>query len=154
LDSSHLPHQLSPATWFGSVAGMCQHITSLTRGAQMNSAERLTKLVLMLSSSHDGEVVNAARAIGRALQDDGADWHDLARRLSAPARARASETSHRETNDKDWRAMRAFCLQHMHVVSAREYEFLVDLDRWRGDLTEKQHAWLTSIYQRLQRANR
>jgi hypothetical protein len=120
----------------------------------MIDAERLEKLLLMLSSDQPGEVVNAARAIGRTLRDNDSDWHDLARRLSVPARARARETSHRETNDKDWRATRAFCLQRMHLLSAREYEFLVDLDRWRGDLTEKQHAWLVSIYQRLRRANK
>jgi DNA invertase Pin-like site-specific DNA recombinase len=31
------------------------------------SAERLTQLMLMMSSTHDGEVVNAARAIDRLL---------------------------------------------------------------------------------------
>jgi len=31
------------------------------------SADRLSQLVLMLSSTHDGEVLNAARAIGRLL---------------------------------------------------------------------------------------
>ena len=45
--------------------------------------------------------------------------------------------------------MRDFCLTRMHLLRAREYEFLVDLDRWHGALTEKQHAWLVAIYQRL-----
>lgn len=45
----------------------------------------LGKLVLLLSSSHDGEVINAARAIGRSLQASGSDWHELAERLNGAA---------------------------------------------------------------------
>jgi hypothetical protein len=41
-------------------------------------SEKLAKMVLMLSSSSDGEVVSAARAIGRLLVEQGRDWHDLA----------------------------------------------------------------------------
>lgn len=46
------------------------------------SAERLQKLVMMLSSDNDGEVVNAARMIGKALKPMGLDWHKLAARLA------------------------------------------------------------------------
>jgi hypothetical protein len=41
-------------------------------------APRLKKLLLMLSSDRDGEVVNAARLIGSTLQNAGRSWHDLA----------------------------------------------------------------------------
>jgi hypothetical protein len=43
--------------------------------------ERLPKLLLMLSSNHDGEVIAAARAIGRRLRESGRDWHWLAGRV-------------------------------------------------------------------------
>lgn len=39
---------------------------------------RMAKLVLMLSSQHDGEVVAAARAIERELLKRGLDWHAFA----------------------------------------------------------------------------
>ena len=45
---------------------------------------KLTKLILLLSSNQDGEVVAAARAIGRTLSGAGMDWHSLAKALSAP----------------------------------------------------------------------
>lgn len=38
----------------------------------------LKKLVLMLSSEFDGEVVAAARAIGERLKRSGSDWHKFA----------------------------------------------------------------------------
>jgi hypothetical protein len=48
----------------------------------MNTA-RLSKLIKMLSSPNDGEVVAAARALQRALAQQGADIHDLAGRVEA-----------------------------------------------------------------------
>ncbi len=45
-------------------------------------APRLCKLLLMLSSPHDGEVVAAARAIAAALNNAGHDWHDLVKGLN------------------------------------------------------------------------
>jgi hypothetical protein len=121
----------------------------------MNAAERLKKLLLMLSSSQDGEVVNAARAIGRALQASGKDWHDLARRLSAPARVNTAEQAPpRQNNNTDWRVMREYCVQHDDRLRPREREFLDNLASWRGDLTEKQRSWLTAIYQRLGGTNK
>jgi hypothetical protein len=122
----------------------------------MNDAERLEKLLLMLSSDQPGEVVNAARAIGRTLRDNGSDWHDLARRLLVPARESARKTSDYSTGNssKDWRALRGYCLQHEYMLRPREHEFVNGLGAWRGDLTEKQSAWLIAIHQRLRRANR
>lgn len=43
-----------------------------------DTASKLEKLILMLSSSHDGEVAGAARAIGRTLDAAGLDYHALA----------------------------------------------------------------------------
>jgi hypothetical protein len=43
---------------------------------------KLCKLVLMLSSTHDGEVVAAARAIERELKADGQDWHWLVKKIT------------------------------------------------------------------------
>jgi hypothetical protein len=49
--------------------------------SETHTDERLPKLLLMLSSNHDGEVVAAARAIGRRLRESGHDWHWLAGRV-------------------------------------------------------------------------
>jgi hypothetical protein len=39
---------------------------------------KVVKLIPMLGSDHDGEVVASAWAIGRSLKSSGRDWHDLA----------------------------------------------------------------------------
>jgi hypothetical protein len=65
-------------------------------------APKLQRLIPMLATNHDGEVVATARAIGRTLQAAGLDWHDLAERLAAPT-APQSSTSTRSA--PHWRAM-------------------------------------------------
>jgi hypothetical protein len=121
-------------------------------------APRLKKLLLMLSSDREGEVVNAARLIGSTLQDAGHDWHDLAGALvdsaarSQPKPSPPPRGSHHDSGTVDWREARDFCLQHRNLLRGRELEFVTDLTRWRGSLTEKQQGWLSAIYQRLRRA--
>jgi hypothetical protein len=107
-------------------------------------APRLKCLVLMLSSDRDGEVVNAARAIGRTLQSAGTDWHDLAKHLVA-------EPPHntKKSDAVDWRVMHSFCLQRASLLNPREQQFINDLCRWRGALTSKQRSWLEAIHDRL-----
>lgn len=109
-----------------------------------NVAERLEKLLLMLSSDKDGEVVCAARAVERTLNSVGADWHDLVAALLKPAAP---------TNRfGEWQMMREYCAQHPTQLHSREREFVADLAHWRGALTEKQMSWLASIHARLKRA--
>lgn len=51
---------------------------------------KLAKIIPMLSSPNDGEVVNTARAIERTLKSAGLDWHDFAKALTALAMAPSS----------------------------------------------------------------
>jgi hypothetical protein len=47
---------------------------------------RVSKLLALLSSDHDAEVLAAARAIGRTLGSAGLDWHDVAAAIALPAK--------------------------------------------------------------------
>ena len=47
--------------------------------------EKLAKLLLLLSSSHEGERAAATAAIARTLTTAGFDWHDMANALTAAA---------------------------------------------------------------------
>jgi hypothetical protein len=133
-------------------------------------AERLKKLMLLLSSDKDGEVVNAARAIGRALHTAGADWHDFAGLVDAPASTKThagkantgkantsgntDNTGNANTGNANWRAMLEYCLRNSTPLSSREQDFINSLGRWGGEPTPKQLAWLQSIYARLQFRNK
>jgi hypothetical protein len=57
-------------------------------------------LIPRLASPHDGEVIATARAVGRALQSPGCDWHDLAKAAATapppprpPSRAESNEST-------------------------------------------------------------
>jgi len=113
---------------------------------------KLRKLLLMLSSERDGEVVNAARLIGRTLRGAGADWHDLVTGLLAPGRTAAQAARDKDDRDLDWHVKREFLLQHLHLLRPREHEFIDSLGDWRGQLTEKQSGWLSAIHARVRRA--
>jgi hypothetical protein len=116
---------------------------------------RLRQLLLMLSSDQPGEVAAAAAAIGRALKAAGTDWHALASGLLAEA----PHPSARQWRDNDdtgdatdsWREMHEYCVEHTDLLRSREQEFIESLGEWRGRPTEKQLAWLCSIYARLRR---
>jgi hypothetical protein len=48
--------------------------------------------------------------------------------------------------------MQDFCVKHGLLLRPRELKFITNIAHWRGDLTEKQYAWLSSIYARLRSA--
>jgi hypothetical protein len=52
--------------------------------ARPSLPEIVAKLIPRLASPHDGEVIATARAVGRALQSAGCDWHDLTKAITAP----------------------------------------------------------------------
>ena len=116
-------------------------------------APKLEKLVLMLSSDQPGEVVAAAAAIKHTLRTADADFHDLARGLTgtATSSSSSSSTSSSSREDRDWRPLHAYCKCHLDELSSREQDFMSTLDRWKGNITERQRAWLEAIHDRLRR---
>jgi hypothetical protein len=82
-----------------------------------------------------------------ALHSVGCDWHDLMAGLLAAAPRHDNNNG----ENADWRVMREFCAEHGDLLSLRERDFVNDLKRWKGNLTEKQFAWLAAIYGRLRR---
>jgi hypothetical protein len=95
--------------------------------------ERLGKLLLMLSSPNDGEVMAAARAIDRVLKAQRRDWHDLVRALFPHA--------------PQWRADAEWCAGRAEFLSDWEKGFLTSLLGSRGTPTPRQLACLASIKQ-------
>jgi hypothetical protein len=111
---------------------------------------KIALLIPLLGSAVDGEVLGAARAIGRTLGAAGQDFHDFARAVlpltttdqdRAPARG-------------DWRADLHLAVAHINRLTEREQTFVANLAssaRWR-EPSAKQQAWLSNIALRLRRA--
>ena len=94
----------------------------------------------MLSSDKDGEIINAAHALGRTLRAAGFDWHDLAdtaERYLAPL-TRASRP--------EWQVTAQECLRRGGSgLRPAEVAFLQSISTWPTPPSEKQHRWLDAI---------
>ncbi len=123
-------------------------------------APKLGKLLPVLASNHDGEVVAAARAIGRTLQAAGLDFHALAGAVTSPAAAPSPQPQPADdywdgTDPDDWRTMARWCRDFdAGRLTPREHGFVWDLasDRYaRREPSDKQRKWLRAIYVKLSR---
>jgi hypothetical protein len=133
-------------------------------------AGRLGKLLRMLTSPCDGEVLAAARAIVRTLSSASLDMHALADRIGMPNRPNEAEarkiyragfmdglatagirTATCSNDPPPWHEMAVWCQQQSDRLLGREREF-VDQMAARTvyhEPTEKQGKWLKSIFYRL-----
>jgi hypothetical protein len=134
--------------------------------ADMN-AEKIGKLIKMLSSTNEGEVVAAARAILRTLAQEGTDIHELAERIEgrklsqaemqriydrAFADGRKSLAAAADFSNVGGPSFHAMACEIQHKANGRlslkEKDFVDDMVRWcaRREPSEKQAKWLHSIY--------
>jgi hypothetical protein len=103
---------------------------------------KLKKLIALLASNHDGEVLAAARMIGRHLQAIGRDFNDLAAMAtSVPMLVTGPEPQ--------WRVAARECLQHKFRLKQRDLDFLYGLLTY-DEPTEKQLKWLHDCLRRVQ----
>jgi hypothetical protein len=147
-----------------------------TRALDLSTADRLAKLVRLLGSNRDGEILGAVTAMKRILEAAGLDLHAVANRIidgdpdahrDAYARgyaaglrdvmaAGAMTTAPAAGGSHEWRMMAEFCAARRHALNDRECGFIDDMVSWtrRGlQLSPKQEGWLQSIHDRLQRVS-
>lgn len=111
------------------------------------ASDKLAKLVRLLSSDKDGEVLAAASAIKRTLATEGSDIHALA---DALCRLQPQHRPRHE-DDNDWHSIACGC--QAYGLSQREQNFVADMVAWTAfrEPTQKQQAWLLSIHGRVGR---
>jgi hypothetical protein len=102
---------------------------------------KLTKLLGLLGSNHDGEVVAAARAAQRLVKDAGMQWEDVLffgppRTVRVPAAPNEAPSYH---------ALARKILDSGYRLEPREEEFILDMLRRRKPITENQERWLKLI---------
>jgi hypothetical protein len=104
------------------------------------AADRLAKLLGMIGSHHDGEVLAAARKADQCIRQLGLTWGDVIR---VPTDGSSSG---------DWQHMARACRAQAHRLSAREFDFINNIAMARLEPSEKQLRWLHDIASRLRRA--
>lgn len=118
---------------------------------------KLSRLIPRLASDADGEVVATVRAIQRVLAAEGCDLHDLAAALTtAPEPQVRIVYRDRPVQKPPWARVAEWCCERSDQLRPREREFVHDmadeLGLFGGEPTEKQAAWLRSIYSKLRKA--
>jgi hypothetical protein len=113
--------------------------------------DKLGKLLRLLSSDKDGEVLAATAAIKRTLAIEGLDIHSLADALCRPqprVEARTQRAPHETADDTtDWHSVACECEAHGNVLNLREQQFVLDMVTWTRHArpSERQRAWLHII---------
>jgi hypothetical protein len=102
---------------------------------------KLAKLIRLLGSPEEGEVVAAARAIQRTLAGESLDLHDLvdtlfpakplARSMTPSAQRPSTQQAARQAVQirEVWIASCDSCLQHTNKLSRLEFAFIKSLQR-------------------------
>ena len=112
---------------------------------------KITKLVAMLSSDNDSEVVTTVRAIQRTLKAAGADFHTLAKAIAYGGEAQPELV--RRSSPGSWVEVARWCRDHeAGRLGPREREFVASMVRrlvCGARPTERQARWLKSIFVRL-----
>jgi hypothetical protein len=138
------------------------------------NAEKVKKLVRLLSSPQDAEVIAAARALLRTLEADGSDIHELADAIGSGKLSEADMRVLYDSGFQDgkraaengnppqfhevapWRDMVAEIKtsdESSPWLRQHERDFVGDMERWtqRRDPTEKQGNWLHILWTRARR---
>jgi hypothetical protein len=128
---------------------------------------KIKKLIKMLSSPNDGEVVAAARALMRTLEAEGADIHELAERVEGRKLSQAEMQTIYDKAFQDGKnaavaangfspvAVPTFYSMACEIqakanerLRPKEKDFIEDMVRWCAlrEPSEKQAKWLHNIY--------
>jgi hypothetical protein len=137
----------------------------------IGNLEKVRKLLRLLSSPQDAEVVAAARALMRTLEADGADIHALAEAVGGGKLSEADMRTLYDSGFQDgkravengkppqfhevtpWRDMVAEIAASEGAspwLKPHERDFVGDMERWcqRRDPTEKQGNWIHILWTR------
>lgn len=116
-------------------------------------AERLGPLIGKLGSPHDGEVVSAARALGRILDKQGFTFNDMSIALLAEPVTRIIYRNPEPEPAANWREIADWCADRPEWLSDKEADFIKNMLctlSWPGtEPTPKQAKWLQDIWVRI-----
>ncbi len=118
---------------------------------------RLTKLIPLLSSNHDSEVIATVRAIGRTLQGAGMDFHSLVEALSSRRPTYTPPPTNKEPaptpQPTSLRDIAIWLRAHAaHRMTKKEQTFVRDMASRLNEgrqASTKQASWLQTIFYRL-----
>lgn len=109
-------------------------------------APKLSKLLPMLATDHDGEVVAAVRAISRTLKGAGLDFHNLVEALSErkPSATSTPVATGSLLGIANW--CRANAFGRLNLIERKFVSDMVERLSRGQKVSQKQENWLRNIY--------
>ena len=117
--------------------------------------DRLTRLLGMLGSDFDGEVLNAARLADRLVREQGITWFDiLATSSLTPVPRQESRQPPWQDVLRDWpagwQAASRLCATHGHgIIRPKDLDFAAKIAGYTHRPSEAQLVWLRDITERV-----
>ena len=118
---------------------------------------RAARLLRMLASPADGEVLNAARSLDRTLRGAGQDINDLADEIETGGQVVITEVVWRDRRTPDqqdaWRQTVQSCARRLSELTEREAKFVREMaDHPWWTPSQSQTNWMAKIHDRLRKA--
>ena len=130
----------------------------MPENALLPIADKLGKLIPMLSSDRDGEKLAAIAAIERTLKARKLDFNDFARAITEPPPPRiifVERDQDPAREPKTWEEIAKWCRDHnAGRLADHERKFVWDMAARLirdGQPTDRQADWLRALYSRLRR---
>jgi hypothetical protein len=115
-------------------------------GLDHHSAERLVKLLGLLGSDQDGEVVNAGRMADRLVRQHGLTWPDI---ITPTPPAMFVPLSRAPASALEWRQLAAWIKRNFsEQLNPREHQFILHMCTSRSEPSPKPADWLLAIADR------
>jgi hypothetical protein len=117
---------------------------SIATSLDVTTAQRLTRLLGMLGSEHDGEVVNAGRMADRLVRERGLTWYSvILPKVAAPTQPSPPLDP---VSPIEWRQLANWLRRNFSDrLNERERDFIETMSAWQGRPTAKQAKWLQDI---------
>jgi hypothetical protein len=119
----------------------------MTRALAPQEVDKLTKILGLLGSAHDGERASAAAKADALVRAAGLTWADVIN--VPPIVPNAPRIRAWRSTNTDWQKMAAFCHARRDQLSSWERNFISAMLHWAGEPSEKQTDRLVSIYARM-----
>jgi hypothetical protein len=111
---------------------------------------KLVKLIPLLGTDKDGEIIGTVHAIRRTLESAGCDLHDLALVVERAALPAMVEQPRQDASPAP--ELKPWQLTAMHCIRAgtgrlrpAEQDLLSSMVHWPGEPSDKQARWLDAI---------
>ena len=113
-----------------------------------NIGPKVGKLVAMLGSDRDGEILATVAALKRVLETAGLDFIDFGDALGAGLVLHTIRQPSEVLSGEDelWRQQARWLLSLGADLREKEIEFLRNIAQWIGRPSDKQLAWLERIF--------